>query len=75
MNALQERSDRLRLMAKIQDYDGLIAGYYAQDIPKSETELKECTLQELKQWLNLRMTRYQYLIDNEIFFDHMSCQN
>jgi len=75
MTDQQEKSRRQNLLQKILDYDSLIAGYSKLDIPKTEKDLEEYSIHQLNQWLNLRMTRYQYLVDNEIFFDHMSCQN
>lgn len=73
-NSLYEQQ-KMDLIAKIRSYDQLIAGYEPGDLPKTENELESMTLDDLQDWLKVRMTSYQFQIDADISDSNPSCES
>jgi len=54
------------LISQIQDYDQQIQSYVEEDYPKTNEELLNMTITELRDWLDRRIAELQFLVEEDI---------
>ncbi|MCG8335356.1 MAG: hypothetical protein MJE63_12600 [Proteobacteria bacterium] len=75
MTNATEMALRKSLLDRIQQYDELISAYQKDDRPKSREYLEKFNTDDLVEWLNTRMTQYQFQVDNDINESSGGCEN
>lgn len=68
------QKQKKEIIERIQQYDGLIKSYQEDDLPKDREELERMTLDDLNDWLNTRITYYQFQVDADIVDSNPGCQ-
>ena len=73
MSTALYENQRQELIERIQEYDAMIKTYRKDDLPKDGDDLDKLTLDELKDWLNMRVTQYQMQIESDIELSSSGC--